>query len=208
VDYLMLAMALIAWCGLHSGLISLTLTRLARERLGQRYRYYRLFYNLLSVLTFLPLMVWAHLIGGDAMVVWQGPWRLLQMALLAAAFWLFWAGARRYDMAQVVGLRQLSDDSDTVCSTIGADCEIDRQGILGWMRHPWYTAAFMLIWARDLNIAAILVNIILSAYLYFGTVLEERKLIAQFGDTYTRYMQEVSAFIPLKSLWRRFQKGI
>ena len=204
----MLAMALIAWCCLHSGLISLTVTRLARERLGQRYRYYRLFYNMVSVLTFLPLMVWAHLIGGDVMVVWQGPWRLLQLALLAGALWLFWAGARRYDMAQVAGLRQLSDAGDAECGTIGADCTIDRQGILGWMRHPWYTGAFMLIWARDLNLAAIVVNVVLSAYLYFGTLLEERKLIVQFGATYTQYMREVGAFVPLKSFWRRFQKGI
>jgi methanethiol S-methyltransferase len=44
---------------------------------------------------------------------------------------------------------------------------------------------------------------ILSAYLVIGTLLEERKLILEFGDKYRLYQRQVSMFIPLKWLRSR-----
>jgi protein-S-isoprenylcysteine O-methyltransferase Ste14 len=41
---------------------------------------------------------------------------------------------------------------------------------------------------------------VLSAYLVIGTLLEERKLVLEFGDKYREYQRQVSMFIPLK--WR------
>ncbi len=79
-------------------------------------------------------------------------------------------------------------------------CELKTSGILGLVRHPWYTAVFFLLWARDLDPAAVIVNSVLTVYVIIGTHLEERKLIAVFGQTYQEYQKEVSMFFPIKWL--------
>lgn len=80
--------------------------------------------------------------------------------------------------------------------------DIDTTGILGITRHPWYVAVFLLLWASDLNLGILLVNAVLSGYLVIGTLLEERKLVLEFGDKYREYQQKVSMFFPLLRLNR------
>ena len=81
--------------------------------------------------------------------------------------------------------------------------DFDDRGVLGLVRHPWYVAVFIFLWASDLNVAVITVNLVLSAYLIVGTPLEERKLVIEFGEQYKRYQDRVSMFIPLKWLAAR-----
>lgn len=71
-------------------------------------------------------------------------------------------------------------------------------GILGVIRHPWYLATILLIWARPLDISAILINSILAVYVLTGAFLEEKKLLLEFGDKYRAYQNKVSMFIPYK----------
>ena len=42
----------------------------------------------------------------------------------------------------------------------------------------------------------IVANSVLTIYIIIGTVLEERKLVLEFGDTYIRYQREVPMLIP------------
>lgn len=42
------------------------------------------------------------------------------------------------------------------------------------------------------------VNVVLTAYILIGTVLEERKLALEFGDEYKEYQKKVSMFLPAK----------
>ena len=83
--------------------------------------------------------------------------------------------------------------------------KFDSAGVLGVVRHPWYLAVFILLWARDLSLTEIMINMILSAYLVIGTFLEERKLVLEFGENYKLYQQRVSMFIPLQWLKARLQ---
>ena len=41
------------------------------------------------------------------------------------------------------------------------------------VRHPWYLAVFILIWTHYFNLAEMIINLVLSAYLLIGTLLEE-----------------------------------
>lgn len=63
----------------------------------------------------------------------------------------------------------------------------------------------MIIWARDLDVSAIVTNVILTGYFIVGTLLEERKLSVEFPETYKEYRQKVSMFFPyrwLKAKWK------
>jgi protein-S-isoprenylcysteine O-methyltransferase Ste14 len=123
---------------------------------------------------------------------------VFQVLLLTIAVLLFFAGARHYDMLQFLGLRQIrTRASHGVLTETG---KLDTTGILGITRHPWYLATIMLIWARGLDVSTLITNIILTVYLIVGTILEERKLLIEFGKDYRRYQETVSMLIPVKYL--------
>jgi protein-S-isoprenylcysteine O-methyltransferase Ste14 len=69
-------------------------------------------------------------------------------------------------------------------------------GILGRVRHPWYSGAILLLWFRSLDGAGLVTSLVLTAYLVAGTLLEERKLVMEYGEEYERYQREVPMLIP------------
>ena len=101
---------------------------------------------------------------------------------MGTAAMLFFLGAGRYNAAQLLGLKQIR--GGTSDKGITDTAELDTSGVLSIMRHPWYLATLLLIWARPLDLSAILVNGILTGYLIAGTYLEEKKLEREFGEQY------------------------
>jgi protein-S-isoprenylcysteine O-methyltransferase Ste14 len=197
-DYLLLALLWTAYCAVHSALISIRVTGFFKRMLGAGYRFYRLAFNVFSIVTFVPLIMYSrssHL-QNPPLFTWGGRWRALQYGLAAPAALLILSGARRYNLRQFLGIEQIRGATNS-----GENFETG--GVLGLTRHPWYLAVFILIWVSDLNFAAITINVVLSVYLVIGTLLEERKLVLEFGDSYRRYQEQVSMFIPIKWLRRK-----
>jgi protein-S-isoprenylcysteine O-methyltransferase Ste14 len=114
---------------------------------------------------------------------------------------LFLAGARHYDLFQFLGFRQIA--TGTSQGGLTKTGQFDTTGILGITRHPWYLGALMLIWAGELHVSTLVGNLILTVYLLVGAMLEERKLVLEFGEEYRRYQQRVSMLIPFKYLASR-----
>jgi protein-S-isoprenylcysteine O-methyltransferase Ste14 len=123
-----------------------------------------------------------------------------QYLLLGCGILLVVAGGRHYSLGQFVGISQLRGASSGGLATGGG---IDSSGVLGVVRHPWYTAVVLLLWARDLDMAVLVGNGVLTVYIFVGTLLEERKLVHEFGDAYRSYQERVSMFVPLKWIRRR-----
>jgi protein-S-isoprenylcysteine O-methyltransferase Ste14 len=203
-QYILLIFLWIIWCALHSALVSLSLTEPLRKRFPYAARYYRIVYNVVSVVTLAPVLLYSFSLHGSPIFSWQGPWRFVQMALAVPALIFFIAGARHYDLFQFLGLRQLKDEK--ACSVLTDDCSLDTSGILNLVRHPWYTGGILIIWARPLDTSAILTNLVVTGYFLVGTHLEERKLTVQFGQEYADYQQRVSMFLPIKWMARRIRK--
>ncbi len=197
--YIVLALLWIGWCALHSALISLTVTDYLKARLGGGYRFYRLFYNVFALATLALVMSYSPPPAGDPLFRWDGPWAYLRLALAAAATALFVAGGRKYDMLQMLGVRQaIAGRTHAALTAAGT---LDTTGILGLTRHPWYLGAIILIWAGrgELYAPTLLVNAILTAYVVIGIVLEERKLVAEFGEEYRAYQRRVPMLLPLRN---------
>jgi protein-S-isoprenylcysteine O-methyltransferase Ste14 len=73
------------------------------------------------------------------------------------------------------------------------------RGPYRWMRHPLYFFCLLLIWScPDLTVDRLLFNVLWTAWIIVGTILEERDLIADFGDVYRDYQRRVPMIIP----WR------
>ncbi len=194
----MLAVLWILWCAVHSGMISVTATGYFKRRLGTRFRIYRLVFNLVAILTVIPVMAYEQWLRGPILFRWEGFLILFQMILLISAILLFLAGARHYDLLQFSGLRQIKTGSSH--NALSETGELDTTGILYITRHPWYLAGILIIWTRDIDRSALVTNIILTLYFMVGTFLEERKLLIEYGDDYRRYQKKVSMLIPIKWL--------
>ena len=194
MSYLFLALFWSLWCALHSLMISRALVIRLKKRYGDRFRYFRVIFNLVSIVTLIPVLLYSHYLRGIPLFNWTGVWRPVQFSVGLCALALFYAGSRHYDLEQFMGIRQVVEHESAKGLTKTGT--LDTSGILGVIRHPWYTASILIIWVRPLDMAAIVTNAVLTAYLVIGTFLEERKLVAAFGEAYKEYQKKVPMFIP------------
>ena len=191
------------WCAMHSILIDTRVVDFFVNRLSGFARYYRLLYNGLSLLTLIPLAIITRNSGGPVVVEWSGYTMLVRFLLFATALVLFYSAAKRYDLQYFLGLKQLQTGQTKLLMGMGE--EFSESGIFGLTRHPWYLGSLLLIWSalRQYPLAVFLAACILSVYLLVGTMLEERKIVASYGDRYREYQSRVSMLFPWKWLKRR-----
>jgi methanethiol S-methyltransferase len=196
MEYFILGFLWIAFCVLHSALISIRVTDFVKQKIGDSYRFYRLFYNIFSIVTLIPILIYSSSIRQAPFFVWSGYLLPVKYFLLVVGVLCFVMGSRRYNFGQFSGLAQIKEG--TQHNLINKTGKLSSRGILSVVRHPFYAGIFPLIWSNNLDITALITNITLSVYVIIGTLLEERKLIAEFGNDYRNYQQKVSMLFPLK----------
>jgi methanethiol S-methyltransferase len=194
--YLPVALIWSAYLALHSAMISVTVTTYLRAVLGDAFRFYRLFFNLVAIVALVPIVIYSRGVKGEVLFTWDGYLVVLKWALVAVGLLIFAAGSRHYDMLQFLGIRQIK--AGTRHSLINKSGALDTSGVLGLIRHPYYTATVLLFWASDLDTTTLVINIVVTVYVVIGTLLEERKLRLEFGESYRRYQAGVSMFVPWK----------
>jgi methanethiol S-methyltransferase len=203
MKYFILAFLWTMFCVLHSALISITLTNFLKQKAGNGFRFYRLFYNIFTIVTLVPVVIYTLSIKTQPFVVWNGYSLPIKYILIAVGSLFIITGAQHYSFAQFAGIRQIREGVNH--NLINQTGVLSSCGILGAVRHPFYAGIFPLIWARNLDAAFFIVNIILSVYLIIGTILEERKLMMEFGDAYREYQKKVSMLFPLKFIKEKLQ---
>lgn len=186
------------YCVLHSYLISIHFTSLMRIYLKRYYAFYRLFYVLISLALIVPLIRYSAGIDSTGIITYSLPLNSVRLGLIAASLAIFfWTFFFSYDPLSFFGIRQIMNREK---GQIKATKELSRKGLLGVVRHPIYTALIVCLWCQIFTIKDILVNTILTIYVIIGTILEERKLVLEFGNAYLKYQQQVPMLIPFFKL--------
>ncbi len=73
------------------------------------------------------------------------------------------------------------------------------RGPYRWVRHPLYSCVLLLFWSYpDVSADRLLLNVLWTAWICVGARLEERDLVADFGDRYREYQRRVPMLVP----WR------
>ena len=60
------------WCTLHSTLIATSVTDYLKKKLGDRFRFYRLFFNAASLATLIPVLYYSLSIQRTPIFRWEG----------------------------------------------------------------------------------------------------------------------------------------
>jgi protein-S-isoprenylcysteine O-methyltransferase Ste14 len=76
------------------------------------------------------------------------------------------------------------------------------RGPYRWVRHPLYLFLILMFWSYpDLTADRLLFNVLWTVWMIIGTMLEERDLLASFGNAYRDYQTEVPMLIPYRFPW-------
>jgi protein-S-isoprenylcysteine O-methyltransferase Ste14 len=153
-------------------------------------QFYRLAYNLFSVISLMPSM-WLWLVLPDVPVYQiPAPWNILALAGQALAILALVVGVLQTGVFSFVGLSQLYEGGQKEEAFI-------TNGLYHWVRHPLYLAGLAFIWLTPVVSRNTLVLLIsASLYLIVGALFEERKLVQQFGPAYLEYKKVTPMFIP------------
>jgi protein-S-isoprenylcysteine O-methyltransferase Ste14 len=191
-SFILIIIMSVAYSIFHSLLASLRIKEKVRQTFGQTAdRYYRFVYNLISVLTFLPLLIYLYRNPGTTLYKMQGAWLFLALAVQGIALLLLAIGLWQTGPWRFLGIRQLIKDEQS------ADVKLVIRGLYRWVRHPLYSAGLLFIWASPVMTTSILaLNLTLTVYIYFGSVLEEHRLRTELGEAYAAYQQSVPRLVP------------
>jgi protein-S-isoprenylcysteine O-methyltransferase Ste14 len=135
-------------------------------------------------------------------VVWQvdGVPALVLWAVYLGGWGLLFAAVFMIDMADLFGLRQVNEYLH------GRELEpLDFQIPLlyRFMRHPIMTGFLIVFWVTpQMTVGRLLFAAGMTVYILVGVTLEQRDLVAAFGDRYRQYQSAVPMFVPRP--WRTF----
>jgi methanethiol S-methyltransferase len=181
------------FCGLHSVLASLWWKRLAQRILGGGFRFYRLFYTLFAFVT-LGLVIYYQIWLSSPMLLERTVFLLIAgSAVLLAGVVVMAICIRKYFMS-LSGLKSLYLNDEQAAN------QLQISGIHRFVRHPLYSGTFLAIWGLWLllpQLSLFLANLVITVYTLMAIGWEEKKLEAEFGDSYRRYKTQVPKLIPL-----------
>lgn len=193
---IILAVIWTVWCVFHSLLISSTAHNTAKVFLGEYFSLYRILYVGFSFITLVPVLWYQFSLPQNVIVPGNYAIWIFQAFLLIYSLFMFYAGARVYDMGYFLGLRQWQDFR---LQKEAGSLPFHTEGILNYVRHPWYSGGIALLWGVGSCTDVYLVSrSILTVYIIVGTFLEEKRLKEELGRQYSEYCQRVPMLVPWK----------
>ncbi|MCF6277522.1 MAG: isoprenylcysteine carboxylmethyltransferase family protein [Anaerolineales bacterium] len=187
---LILSMAL--WGLVHSVMSALSFKAKLEKIFGAKMmRYYQLFFNIFSVISFVPVLWLTRILPDRTLYQIPRPWLYLMFfgQALAAAGEV--VGILQTDVWEFAGVRQI------IAPRAEAEGRLVVKGLYRHMRHPLYTFGLLFIWlspVMTVNMLALYISA--TIYILVGVYFEERKLLREFGETYAAYKSETPMLLP------------
>lgn len=179
---------------IHSILAALSTKAWVKGWLGENYynRFYRLFFSLQGAILFVPVLVLVRFLPDKTIYSIPSPWVYVTIALQILAVFGALHSIMLTGMMRFIGIQQALDPEQA-----RTPIKLVVKSLYHWVRHPIYTCTFIFIWlvpVMSWNVVAL--NIGITIYTFIGALLEERKLIREFGQPYIAYRQATPLIIP------------
>lgn len=162
--------------------------------------YYRLGFNLLSLLLLIPVVYTYFSLPLEYVLPVTLVKEIIGLGLIIFGTYILIAGFKNYRTDEFIGTYQAKNHHEF------HPTKLSRSGWNGVVRHPLYFGGILIIIGLFLMTPTIklgLTGLLTILYLYIGSLWEEKKLVKEFGKTYTRYQQEVSMLLPIKWIQRK-----
>lgn len=191
MNYIFLAFSWAIFYSLHTILAASKVKKNLEVKLGNAYKWYRLFYSFLFFVLFLGIVIQSLFIPN--LVLMQKTPILLYIGYMLAALGTIIAikASKEISLSSFIGINpgRLSKTGEKLI-------------ISGWyarMRHPLYSALILIFLGYFLVAGTITSGVHLLSlliYLPFGIYYEEQNLICKFGKEYRDYQQKVPSIFP------------
>jgi len=184
----------------HTFLASNKIKRLIAARTGCRIAFYRIFYNITSIILFLFVYLLAP--KPDVIVYdLHYPYDIITFAVQIISLLCFLWPLKVINGNEFLGISQIKRfiDNHYKIEDLDEIQDFTTTGSYKYMRHPIYFFSIVFLAFRptmDLFYLTMLVCIII--YFYIGSIYEERKLVEKFGEQYIEYQRRVPRIIPVK----------
>ena len=198
VGLLVLFLGWAMFYALHSALAHHSVKAFVQSKAKGHYRYYRLLFNVISVVFLSGLLVFQFSLPAETILQLPALLPILGALVFVLGLVVLVMAFASFNKAEFVGLQQLRQN-DAPKQTPHQVTQLTKTGMYAYMRHPLYFGIVLLLVGALLYIPSypMLVFVATSLiYLPIGVYLEEQKLLVEFGDAYRQYQKEAKRFIP------------
>ena len=199
-DVLIIILLFAAFSVSHTWLASIKLKESLALKLGNKIAFYRLFYNVSSIVIFYAFYAIAP---KPDMIVYDlhFPFDIITFALQVLSLaGLIWA-ARSVSLKEFSGIAQIERYLKGTYNTGDLDEKLvlKIEGAFKFVRHPIYFFSILFLGLRPaMNLFYLIMFICIVIYFYIGSFYEERKLVRFFGDEYREYQKKTPRIFPVK----------
>lgn len=182
----------------HSILAAFNVKKRITEKVGDKIAFYRLFYNISSLLIFVSIY---FLSPKPNVVIYdlQFPYDLLIFGVqVFGIMGLFWAGSY-INMKEFLGITQIKRylEGNYKVSDLDEYHELIITGPFKYSRHPIYFFSIVILGFRStMDLFYLVFFICMLLYFYVGSVYEEKSLEKRYGSSYADYKNKVPRLIP------------
>jgi protein-S-isoprenylcysteine O-methyltransferase Ste14 len=178
------------WGVVHSIMASLRFKNLLQHTFGDGFmRFYRLIYNVFSVLSFVPVLYLMIVFPNRVLYQVPTPWNYIMLTGQGLSVLLLFVAVLQTDTLAFIGLRQIVSSEK--------DGKLVTSGLYQYVRHPLYTFGLLILWlSPSMTINSLVVYILLTIYIIVGAYFEEKKLLRGFGQEYAEYKSVTPMLFP------------
>jgi protein-S-isoprenylcysteine O-methyltransferase Ste14 len=187
---LWLILAVAVWGIVHSIMASLGFKNFLQRTFGEGFmKFYRLFYNIFSALSFAPILYLMIVLPDRDLYQVSPPWSYLMLAGQGISVLMLFVAVLQTDALHFVGLRQIFDREKKG--------SLITSGLYRFVRHPLYTFGLLILWlSPNMSVNTLIVYSSLTIYILAGAYFEEKKLLREFGQEYAEYKTVTPMLIP------------
>jgi len=157
-------------------------------RSGHLFRFYRLYYNIISLLLFGWVM--AAFRNSSILYVVPGVWSLVLYFMQLVFLVILFACVRQTGTAAFLGIPAVRADELKAPRLV-------TNGCYRIVRHPLYLFSMLFLLSNPvLSSRWLLLTLVSAVYFYVGASLEERRLNLEFGSEYEAYQRAVPFIFP------------
>jgi protein-S-isoprenylcysteine O-methyltransferase Ste14 len=184
----------------HSLFASNKIKRLAVSYVGNYIAFYRIVYNITSVLAVYLLYIILprpHIIIYDLNYPYDFIILIPQYLSLAGFIW----SLRFICVKEFLGISQIKRwfNNQYDINELDEELSLRIRGTYKYMRHPLYFFSIMFLFFRPVMDLFYLTCLICTMiYFYVGSCYEEKRLVEKFGEDYIGYRKVVPRFFPVK----------